>query len=263
LETPVTTKLDEILVRKHVEIAEAKLRVPEEQLVRRLASAPAPRGFIAALRAAKPPALIAEVKKASPSAGVIREDFDPVRIARQYERAGAACLSVLTDEHFFQGHLDDLRDIRQIVRIPVMRKEFIIDRYQITEARAAGADAVLLIAECLDDATLQDLYGYARHLGMDVLIELYDLTNVARVLATGTELLGVNNRDLRTFVTSLEHTFNVQQEVPGHVLLVSESGISTPADVQRLREAGIGAMLVGESLMRQPDPGLAAAALLA
>jgi indole-3-glycerol phosphate synthase len=206
--------------------------------------------------------LIAEVKKASPSAGLIRADFDPVTIARQYEVAGATCLSVLTDEHFFQGHLDFLQAIRQIVRIPVMRKEFIIDRYQIAEARVAGADCVLLIAECLDDAHLNDLYNYARSLGMDVLIELYDLENVERVLATGTKLLGINNRDLRTFVTSLEHTFRVKQLVPEDILLVSESGIASHADIQRLRAEGIGAVLVGESLMRQPDIGVAVRSLM-
>jgi indole-3-glycerol phosphate synthase len=220
------------------------------------------RGFLAALLAANRPGLIAEVKKASPSAGLIRPDFDPVTIARHYEVAGATCLSVLTDEHFFQGHLDYLRDIRQIVRIPVMRKEFIIDRYQIAEARVAGADCVLLIAECLDDVQLHDLYGYARSLGMDVLIELYDLENVPRVLATGTKLLGINNRDLRTFVTSLEHTFTVKKLVPDDVLLVSESGIGTHADILRLRSEGIGAVLVGESLMRQSDIGVAVRTLM-
>jgi indole-3-glycerol phosphate synthase len=220
------------------------------------------RGFFEALKAASKPGLIAEVKKASPSAGLIRADFDPVTIARQYEVAGATCLSVLTDEHFFQGHLDFLQAIRQIVRIPVMRKEFIIDRYQIAEARVAGADCVLLIAECLDDAQLNDLYNYARSLGMDVLIELYDLENVERVLATGTKLLGINNRDLRTFVTSLEHTFRVKQLVPEDILLVSESGIASHADIQRLRAEGIGAVLVGESLMRQPDIGIAVRSLM-
>jgi indole-3-glycerol phosphate synthase len=143
-----------------------------------------------------------------------------------------------------------------------MRKEFIIDRYQIAEARAVGADCVLLIAECLDDTQLHDLYGYARSLGMDVLIELYDLPNVSRVLATGTQLLGINNRDLRTFVTSLEHTFTLQRQIPADVLLVSESGIATAADMQRLRSAGVGAVLVGESLMRQPDIAVAVRNLL-
>ncbi|MCA9066880.1 MAG: indole-3-glycerol phosphate synthase TrpC, partial [Planctomycetaceae bacterium] len=198
-----------------------------------------------------------EVKKASPSAGLIRADFDPVRIAETYQAAGAACLSVLTDEQYFQGHLDFLKAVRQAVRIPVMRKEFIIDRYQIAEARVAGADCVLLIAECLTEPELQDLYQYARELGMDVLIELYDRANVRQVLQTGTGLLGINNRDLRSFQTSLDHTFNLQQEIPRDVLLVSESGIRTHADILKLRAAGVGAVLVGESLMRQPDIAVA------
>ena len=258
----MSTILDEILAQKHREIAAARDRVAFESLEARIPSAPPVRGFLAALESAERPGLIAEVKKASPSAGLIRADFDPVTIARQYEVAGATCLSVLTDEHFFHGHLDYLRDIRQIVRIPVMRKEFIIDRYQIAEARVAGADCVLLIAECLDDNQLHDLYGYAHSLGMDALIELYDLENVPRVLATGTKLLGINNRDLRTFVTSLEHTFRVKQQIPDNVLLVSESGISTHAHIQRLRSEGIGAVLVGESLLRQPDIGHAVKELM-
>jgi indole-3-glycerol phosphate synthase len=249
----LSTILDEILEQKHREVAAARDRVSFEALEARLTAAPPVRGFLAALQQAVPPGLIAEVKKASPSAGWIRPNFDPVMIARQYEMAGATCLSVLTDEKYFQGHLSFLRDIRQIVRIPVMRKEFIIDRYQIAEARVAGADCVLLIAECLDDAQLHDLYGYARSLGMDALIELYDIENVPRVLATGTNLVGINNRDLRTFVTSLDHTFRVKQQIPNDVLLVSESGISNHSHIQRLRAEGVGAVLVGESLMRQAD----------
>ena len=258
----MSTILDEIIAQKHREIAAARDRVTFASLEAKIPSAPPVRGFLAALQAADRPGLIAEVKKSSPSAGLIRADFDPVAIARQYEVAGANCLSVLTDEHFFHGHLDYLRDIRQIVRIPVMRKEFIIDRYQIAEARVAGADCVLLIAECLDDAQLHDLYDYAHNLGMEALIELYDIENVPRVLATGTKLLGINNRDLRTFVTSLEHTFTVKQQIPDDVLLVSESGISTNADIQRLRSEGVGAVLVGESLMRQPDIGKAVRELM-
>ena len=258
----LSTILDEILEQKHLEVAAARNRISFGNLESRLFTAPPVRGFLSALQAAIRPALIAEVKKASPSAGLIRPDFDPVTIARQYEVAGATCLSVLTDEKFFQGHLDFLKDIRQIVRIPVMRKEFIIDRYQIAEARVAGADCVLLIAECLDDTQLHDLYDYCRSLGMDALIELYDLENVDRVLATGTKLLGINNRDLHTFVTSLEHTFRVKARIPDDVLLVSESGISTHADVERLRSEGVGAVLVGESLMRQPDIGRAVRELM-
>ncbi|MBL8811028.1 MAG: indole-3-glycerol phosphate synthase TrpC [Planctomycetaceae bacterium] len=249
----MATILDKIIDQKRLDIAAAKARVSFETLQSQLSSAPPVRGFLKALKAATAPALIAEVKKASPSAGLIRPDFDPVAIARDYQLAGAACLSILTDEKFFQGHLDYLRTIRQVVEIPVMRKEFIIDRYQVLEARVAGADCILLIAECLDDSQLNDLYNYARELGMDVLIELYDLENVPRVMKTGTKLLGVNNRDLRTFVTSMDHTFTVRQQVPEDVLLVSESGIGSHDDILRLRAAGIGAVLVGESLMRQPS----------
>jgi indole-3-glycerol phosphate synthase len=197
--------------------------------------------------------LIAEVKKASPSVGLIRSDFDPVEIAAQYESAGAACLSILTDERFFQGHLNYLKQVREKVSIPVMRKEFIIDRYQIAEARVAGADCVLLIAECLTQHELRSLYDYSHELGMDVLIELYDRENLDAVLSTGTELLGVNNRDLRTFVTSLNRTFELRSLIPQNVLMVSESGIRSHDDIRRLREAGVGAVLVGETLMRQPD----------
>ncbi|MEY2727237.1 MAG: Indole-3-glycerol phosphate synthase [Planctomycetota bacterium] len=254
--------LDEIVNQKKREIAAARERIPFQQLESQLLTASPPRGFLRALRAATAPALIAEVKKASPSAGLIRADFDAAEIAAKYEAAGAACLSVLTDEHYFQGSLAALMAARQRVQIPVMRKEFIIDRYQVAEARVAGADCVLLIAECLDDSQLHDLYNYARQLGMDVLIELHDATNIQRVLATGTELLGVNNRNLQTFETSLDHTFRLQQQLPPGVLLVSESGIRSHSDVLRLRSAGVGAVLVGESLMRQPDIELAVQILL-
>ncbi len=258
----MSTILDQIIEQKHREISASRYQISLEDLERQLVDAPAPRGFLRALKSASAPALIAEVKKASPSAGLIRPNFDPVLIAREYQSSGAACLSILTDEKYFQGHLDYLRQVRKSVSIPVMRKEFIIDRYQIAEARLAGADCVLLIAECLDDTLMQDLYNYAQQLGMDVLIELYDLPNVSRVLATGTELLGINNRDLRTFRTSLEHTFLVKQQVPNSVLLVSESGIATNSDIQRLRAGGIGAVLVGESLMRQPDISMAVRQLM-
>ena len=251
------TILDEIIQHKRREIASARARTPIAELQAQLPDAPPVRGFLSALQAAAAPALIAEVKKASPSAGIIREDFDPIAIAQTYEKAGAACLSVLTDERFFQGHLNFLKQIRQVVQIPVMRKEFVIDRYQILEARVAGADAVLLIAECLNDAELNDLYLYIRELGMDALIELYDAENAARVLATGTKLAGINNRDLRTFQTSLNHTYELQRSIPGDVLLVSESGIRTHEDIANLRAAGVGAVLVGETLMRQPDITLA------
>lgn len=249
----MSTVLDEIVAHKRQEVAAAQQQVPFEQLQAQLTSAPPVRCFRSALRNSVAPGLIAEVKKASPSAGIIRDDFSPVDVARSYESAGAACLSVLTDEKYFQGHLDFLRQIRAEVQIPVMRKEFIIDRYQILEARGAGADCVLLIAECLDDEQLQDLHDYAHQLGMQTLIELYEPDNLPRVLKTGAQLIGINNRDLRTFVTTLEHTFELMKDVPDDVLLVSESGIRTHEDIVRLRDAGVGGVLVGETLMRCPD----------
>lgn len=258
----MSTVLDEIIEHKRQEVAAAKRARPAEQLTPRLADAPPVRCFLTALGQSPAPGLIAEVKKASPSAGIIRDDFSPVEIARTYESAGASCLSVLTDEKFFQGHLDFLHQIRQHVSIPVMRKEFIIDRYQILEARVHGADCCLLIAECLTDEELQDLHDYAHELGMHTLIELYEPDNLSRVLQTGAKLIGINNRDLRTFVTSLEHTFDLKQDVPDDVLLVSESGIRTHADILRLRSAGVGGVLVGESLMRQSDISVAVRQLM-
>ena len=249
----MSTVLDEIIEHKRKEVAAAKTKTSFEGLQSQLADAPPVRCFFTALSTGLKPGLIAEVKKASPSAGIIRDDFNPVEIATTYESAGANCLSVLTDENFFQGHLDFLKAIRSEVAIPVMRKEFIIDRYQILEARVAGADCCLLIAECLNDFELQDLHNYAHELGMHTLIELYEPANLPRVLQTGGKLIGINNRDLRTFVTSLEHTFELKKNVPNDVMLVSESGIRTHSDILRLREAGIGGVLVGETLMKQPD----------
>lgn len=249
----MSTVLQKIIESKRKEIEAARRVVTAEELQTRLPDAPPVRDFRKALTRGTPPGLIAEVKKASPSAGVIRADFSPVTIAATYERAGANCLSVLTDEEFFQGHLDFLVRIRQQAQIPVMRKEFLIDRYQILESRVAGADCVLLIAECLDDQQLADLHEYAQQLGMQTLIELYDPGNLPRVLRTGATLVGINNRDLRTFATSLQHTFDLMPQIPDHVLLVSESGITKHEDVVRLKEAGVAGVLVGEFLMRQPD----------
>jgi indole-3-glycerol phosphate synthase len=186
---------------------------------------------------------------------VIRPDFDPVQIAKIYERHGASCLSVLTDEHFFLGHLDYLRAVRAAVSIPVLRKDFLIDRYQVLEARAAGADCILLIAECLDDCHLRDLYFYAAELGMESLIEIYDVENLDRVLKLEPALMGINNRDLRTFVTDLDHTTRLAKDIPSTTLLVSESGIRTRADIDRVKAGGARAILVGETLMRSPEIG--------
>jgi indole-3-glycerol phosphate synthase len=186
---------------------------------------------------------------------LIREDFDPVAIARIYEQNGASCISVLTDAPYFQGRLDYLRAVRQAVGVPVLRKDFLLDDYQIAEARCAGADAVLLIAEILDDASLRQLLSETRRLGMQALVELYDAENLPRVLDAGAKLVGVNNRDLRSFVTRLEHTLDLAPHLPAECCLVSESGIRTHDDIKRLRTAGVRAVLVGETLMRAPDIG--------
>lgn len=251
----VADVLEKIVLHKRQEIADAKAALPPESLRERLASAPPVRDFAAAIRRPGGVRVIAEVKKASPSAGIIRADFDPVQIATTYEAHGAACLSVLTDEKFFQGRLEYLTAVRQQVAIPVLRKDFLLDRYQVLEARVAGADCVLLIAECLDDCTLRDLYFYASELGMESLIEIYDPENLDRVLKLEPALLGINNRNLRTFVTDLGHSIALKQRVPAECTLVSESGIHTRADVERLLQAGIRAILVGETLMRSPDIG--------
>lgn len=256
------TVLDRIVAVKRREIAEARERVPEAELHRRLADAPPVRDFFAALAKPGPIRLIAEIKKASPSAGVIREDFDPVAIAQIYERHGASCLSVLTDEPHFQGRLEYLTAVRESVELPVLRKDFVLETYQVLEARAAGADAVLLIAECLDDCNLRKLHNEIVELGMTPLVELYDPENLPRVLAAGASLVGVNNRDLRTFKVDLEHTLRLRPEIPAECIMVSESGVRSRTDVERLQAAGVDAILVGESLMREPDIGAAVDRLL-
>lgn len=249
------TILDDIVAVKRDEIADAKERVPAAELERQIADMPPARDFRAALVKGFAVEVIAEVKKASPSAGVIRADFDPVAIARTYAENRAACISVLTDEPHFQGSLRYLEMIREAVEIPLLRKDFILDRYQLLEARAAGADCVLLIAEILPGGQLDYLYKLTRELGMQALIELYDADNLGRVLDTGTALIGVNNRDLRTFQVRLEHTLDLAARMPSTVCLVSESGIRDRADVERLRAGGVRAVLVGETLMRAGDIG--------
>jgi len=254
------TILDTIVERKWTEIAAARAATPEAELERRAASAPPARDFTGALR--KPGMrVIAEVKKASPSAGVIRPDFDPVTIARAYERGGADALSVLTDEHFFQGHLRYLTAAREATGLPVLRKEFVLDRYQLVESRAAGADAVLLIAEILPGDRLKTLFDQATALGLHVLVELHDADQLSRVIDSGATLIGINNRDLRTFRTTLEHTLQLLPKVPPGRAVISESGIKTHADLARLEAAGVKGVLVGESLMRVPDVAAALAAL--
>lgn len=247
--------LEKIVATKRQEIETARRAVPVELLRERLAAAPPVRDFAAALKSDAGMRVIAEVKKASPSAGLIRADFDPVAIARAYAAHGAACISVLTDEQYFQGSLEYLIAVRNAVPLPLLRKDFLLDRYQVLEARAAGADRILLIAECLDDCTLRDLYFYASELGMESLIEIYDPENLDRVLNLSPALLGINNRNLRTFVTDLGHSISLRNRVPDDCVLISESGIHTRADVERLEQAGIHAMLVGETLMRAADIG--------
>ncbi|MDZ4820693.1 MAG: indole-3-glycerol phosphate synthase TrpC [Planctomycetota bacterium] len=254
--------LEEIVVTKRQEIERAQTLRPLAEVRAAAESAGPTRDFFAALAVPGPIKLIAEVKKASPSAGLIRADFDPVAIAQIYEKHGASCLSVLTDEKYFQGHLDYLQQVRAAVNIPCLRKDFILDPYQLYEARAVGADAVLLIAECLDDCALRSLHNLAIELGMTPLVELYEPQNLPRVLDAGATLIGVNNRDLRSFKTDLEHTLRIHELVPADCVLVSESGIQTRADVERLQSAGVAAILVGESLMRQPDIGVAVDRLL-
>lgn len=258
----MSTILDEIVAAKRTEIAAAKQTRPEGELRQAAGNAPAARNFFSALTASGGIHLIAEVKKASPSAGVIRPDFDPVGVAAAYARHGAACLSVLTDEPFFQGRLSDLTDVRRANALPVLRKDFILDSYQLWEARAAGADAVLLIAECLDDCNLRKLFNEAIELGMTPLVEFYEPGNLPRVLDAGATLIGVNNRDLRTFAVDLDHTLRMRERIPSECLLVAESGIRSRADVKRLEQAGVDAMLVGERLMSQPDIGAAVRELL-
>lgn len=250
------TILEEIVVSKQREVAASRQRLPLDELEHQAGEAPPARDFRAALCGPGPIRLIAEVKKASPSAKVIREDFDPVGIARVYQGHGAACLSVLTDAPYFQGHLSYLARIRASVAIPLLRKDFVIDEYQVVEARLAGADAILLIAEILDDANLASLRLRAEGLGMEALVEFHDEDNLARVLDSGASLVGINNRDLRRFETDLERTFRLRSRIPPGIILVSESGIRTRADVKRLEGAGVDAILVGETLMRANDIGL-------
>jgi indole-3-glycerol phosphate synthase len=253
--------LDDIVAARRVDVANAKRTVPLAALEGCARYQEARRGFAAALRA-HPPAVIAEVKKASPSRGVIRADFDPVAIAQRYASAGAAAISVLTEERFFQGSPAHLEAIRAAVDVPLLRKDFIFDPYQLAEARAWGADAALLIVAMLDDSALADLRAAGTGLGLDVLVEVHTAGEVDRAVAAGATLIGVNNRDLKTFVTTLETAIRLRPLIPADTVTVAESGIERAADIARLRAAGYDAFLVGESLMRAPDPGAALEALL-
>jgi indole-3-glycerol phosphate synthase len=224
------------------------------------------RDFVGAMRgkiAAGLPAVIAEVKKASPSKGILRPDFIPADIAQSYAEHGAACLSVLTDQQFFQGSIDYLKQARASCDLPVLRKDFMVDAYQVYEARAMGADCILLIAACLDDAQMKSMEALAMSLDMAVLVEVHDHAELERALKLKTPLLGINNRNLKTFEVSLDATLGMIKDVPADRLLVTESGITTTADVQRMRTAGVQAFLVGEAFMRADDPGQALAQLFA
>jgi indole-3-glycerol phosphate synthase len=257
----MATILDRIVETKWREIAAARAAVPDQELEQRTAHLPPARDFRSAIRRFAQITLIAEVKKASPSAGVIRADFDPVQIATTYEAHGAAAISVLTDVEYFQGNLPYLTAVKGAVGLPVLRKDFVLDRYQLLEARAAGADAVLLIAECLPGDRLWVLQQEAIGLGLQTLVELHDAEQLPRVLDCGAPVIGINNRDLRTFTTRLEHTLELLPRIPADRTVVSESGIKTHADLVTLGRAGARAVLVGESLMRADDIGAALDAL--
>ena len=260
--------LDQIIAVKREEVAAAIKKVPLAAMREDAESRVLTRDFVGALRAkiaAGQAAVIAEIKKASPSKGVIREDFIPADIAQSYAdgdgQVSAACLSVLTDRQFFQGRIDYLKQARASCALPVLRKDFMIDAYQVYEARAIGADCILLIAACLSDAQMAELEAVAQALDMAVLVEVHDGAELARALKLKTPLVGINNRNLRTFETSLDTTLGLLKDVPSDRLLVTESGIATRADVQRMRQAGVHAFLVGETFMRAPEPGQALAEL--
>ena len=264
IELPMTDMLAEIVSHKREEVAEARRQRPLDEIKRAAAEADPPRNFFAAVtRPRHELRVIAEIKKASPSAGLIRPDFDPVALAQAYHANGAAAISCLTDEKYFQGSLSYIKQIKKVMPLPVLRKDFIVDPYQIYEARAAGADAILLIAECLGEAPLIDLLILATELRLTSLVEVHDFESLIQVQShvgfphPGYQLLGINNRDLKTMTTDLEHTLNLLPEVPNKDILVSESGIRTKEDIDRLADAGVHRVLVGEHLMRQPDPGKA------
>lgn len=258
--------LRKIIKRKTEEVVERSARLGMPELSARAEAMPEPRGFVAAIEAKLArgeSAVIAEIKKASPSKGLLREDFRPAEIAQSYAQAGAACLSVLTDADFFQGSEDYLQQARAACKLPVLRKDFIIDPYQVYEARAIGADCILLIVAALDDVQLRDLSQLAATLKMDVLVEVHNAAELERALVLPLRLIGINNRNLRTFETSLRTTIDLLERIPDDRIVVTESGIHTAADVALMREHKVNAFLVGEAFMRAPDPGVALRALFA
>ncbi len=250
--------LQKILKRKVEEIAERSQKVSIDDLSKQAEAAGSPRGFINAIEQTLDkgqPAVIAEIKKASPSKGVIRADFDPQQIARSYEQGGATCLSVLTDIDFFQGADEYIQQVKQVCNLPVLRKDFVVDPYQVYEARVLGADCILLIVAALDDTRLKELAELASHLEMDVLVEVHDQEELQRALQLNARMIGINNRNLRTFETRLETTLELKQYVPADRLVVTESAIYTLDDVQMMRKNGVNVFLVGEAFMREADPG--------
>lgn len=263
--TDIPDILAKIIQRKRIEVDERQAHIPLDALRERVKSTPPARGFYSALRsavAAGRVAVIAEIKKASPSAGVLRAIFEPEAIARSYEQGGATCLSVLTDRDFFQGSDENLRLARQACSLPVLRKDFMIDPYQIYESKIMGADCVLLIVAALADTQLLSLYELARKLGVDVLLEVHNQDELARALVLNSEMIGINNRNLRTFATTLETTYGMLSSIPSTTLVVTESGIHTREHVAAMRSKGVHAFLVGEAFMRAEDPGLALSSLI-
>lgn len=270
----IPTILERIIERKHLEIEEARQQLGEaglEEAVQARRETDAPRGFVKAVRQRVAeasasgkalPAVIAEIKKASPSKGVIRPDFDPVAFARSYEKGGATCLSVLTDRDFFQGSDAYLKEARAAVSLPVLRKDFTIDTWQVREAAAIGADCILLIVAALGDAQMQELESCAHEHGLDVLVEVHDAAELERALRLDTPLVGINNRNLHDFSVTLDTTLKLLPQVPKDRVLVTESGIFTPQDIDLMRSNGVHAFLIGESLMRAPDPGTALSELI-
>lgn len=255
--------LDKILADKRIEVEARKAQSPLEQVNTAAAKTPAARCFTPAIGSLKSEIkLIAEVKKASPSKGIIRPDFDPAAIARAYEEAGASAISVLTDEKYFQGSLEDLKAVRRAVSLPILQKDFFVDPYQVCEARAAGADAILLIVAALPAPELREMFVLADQLGMNALVEVHTSEELQVALDMGARIIGINNRDLQTFETKLETTLELAPKVPADRVLVSESGIFTRADVEKLMSVGVDAVLVGEALMREADPGAKARELL-
>jgi indole-3-glycerol phosphate synthase len=256
----VSDILQRILETKREEVKAARAALPVREFEARARAAPPPRDFVAALKAkiaAGRPAVIAEIKRASPSRGLLRAEFDPRSIAESYERGGAACLSVLTDRQYFQGAPEHLVAARAACGLPVLRKDFIVDAYQVHEARTMGADCILLIAAALPDAGMREFEALARSLGMAVLVEVHDGDELQAALQLATPLIGINNRDLRSFETRLETTLDLLPRLPAGRIVVTESGILAPADVGRMRSHGVGAFLVGEAFMRAPEPGVA------